>query len=85
MAKLSPACFDYNEELDLVTLTEHATGQTLIDTVAAQLRFYLTPNDRHFHGQVGIQHLVVIEGVLDNEKVDDLMSHLPQGCARMVI
>lgn len=79
VAKLSPTCFDYNEELDLVTLTEHATGQTLIDSVAAQLRFYLTPNDRHFHGQVGIQHLVVIEGVLDNEKVDDLMSHLPQG------
>ncbi|AGG68072.1 site-specific DNA-methyltransferase [Corynebacterium callunae] len=79
VAKLSPACFDYNEELDLVTLTEHATGQTLIDSVAAQLRFYLTPNDRHFHGQVGIQHLVVIEGVLDNEKVDDLMSHLPRG------
>lgn len=79
VAKLSPTCFDYNEELDLVTLTEHATGQTLINSVAAQLRFYLTPNDRHFHGQVGIQHLVVIEGVLDNEKVDDLMSHLPQG------
>lgn len=79
VAKLSPTCFDYNEELDLVTLTEYATGQTLIDSVAAQLRFHLTPNDRHFHGQVGIQHLVVIEGILDNEKVDDLMSHLPQG------
>lgn len=79
VVELSPACFDYNEEIDLVTLTEHATGQTLIDAVAAQLRFYLTPNDRHFHGQAGIQHLVVIEGVLDNEKVDNLMSHLPQG------
>ena len=79
VAKLSPICFDYNEELDLVTLTKNATGQVLINAVAAQLRFYLTPNDRYFQGQAGTQHLTVIEGVLDYEKVNDLMSHLPEG------
>lgn len=79
VARLSPSCFDYDPELDLVTLTEAATGQTLIKSVAANLGFYLTPEDRHFDGVQGRQHLAVVEGVLDDDKVDDLMAHLPQG------
>lgn len=79
VARLSPSCFDYDEDLDLVTLTEAATEQTLVESVAANLRFYLTPEDRHFDGLMGRQYLVVVEGVLDNTKVDDLMAHLPQG------
>ena len=79
MARLSPSCFDYDPELDLVTLTKAATGQTLIESVAANLGFYLTPEDRHFDGVQGRQHLAVVEGVLDDDKVDDLMAHLPQG------
>ncbi|WP_300908011.1 site-specific DNA-methyltransferase [Corynebacterium stationis] len=79
VAHLSPACFDYDPALDLVTLTEKATGQTLIGSVAANLGFYLTPEDRQFDGALGRQLLAVVEGVLDEEKVDDLMAHLPQG------
>ncbi|MGP5508007.1 site-specific DNA-methyltransferase [Corynebacterium flavescens] len=79
VARLSPSCFDYDPELDLVTLTEAATGQTLVESVAANLGFYLTPENRHFDGVLGRQHLAVVEGVLDDTKVDDLIAHLPQG------
>ncbi len=79
IARLSPSCFDYDPELDLVTLTEAATGCTLVASVAANLGFYLTPDDRHFDGVLGRQHLAVVEGVLDDAKVDDLMAHLPEG------
>lgn len=79
VAHLSPSCFDYDPELDLVTLTEAATGPTLVASVAANLGFYATPEERHFDGVLGRQHLAVVEGVLDEAKVDDLMAHLPQG------
>ena len=79
VARLSPSCFDYDPELDLVTLTQAATGTTLVASVAANLGFYVTPEDRHFDGVLGRQHLSVVEGVLDSDKVDDLMAHLPQG------
>src|SRR5699024_5659116 len=76
VARLSPSCFDYDPELDLVTLTEAATGRTLIASVAANLNFRLTPEHRYFHGVRGMMRLVVIEGRLDQGKVDDLVAHL---------
>ena len=79
VAHLEPACFDYDPEVALTTLTEHATGELLVRSVAAQLRFALTPNDLHFDGKRGREHLVVVEGVLDEEKIDEVMSHLPEG------
>lgn len=79
VARLSPSCFDYDPDLDLTTLTEVATGSTLVESVAANLGFYLTPEDRHFDGVLGRQHLAVVEGVLDDAKADDLMAHLPEG------
>ncbi|MBA5243477.1 site-specific DNA-methyltransferase [Corynebacterium haemomassiliense] len=79
VAHLEPACFDYDPEVALTTLTEHATGDLLVRSVAAQLRFAPTPNDLHFDGKRGREHLVVVEGVLDEEKVDEVMSHLPDG------
>lgn len=79
VARLSPSCFDYDPDLDLTTLTEAATGKTLVESVAANLGFYLTPEDRHFDGILGRQHLAVVEGVLDDAKVNDLMAHLPEG------
>ncbi len=79
VARLSPSCFDYDPDLDLTTLTEVATGSTLVESVAANLGFYLTPEDRYFDGILGRQHLAVVEGVLDASKVDDLMAHLPEG------
>ena len=79
VAHLEPACFDYDPEVALTTLTEHATGELLVRSVAAQLRFALTPNDLHFDGKRGREHLVVVEGVLDEEKIDEVMAHLPEG------
>ena len=79
VARLSPSCFDYDPDLNLTTLTEAATGSTLVESVAANLGFYLTPENRHFDGVLGRQHLAVVEGVLDDTKVDDLIAHLPQG------
>ncbi|MGP5558916.1 site-specific DNA-methyltransferase [Corynebacterium flavescens] len=79
VARLSPSCFDYDPDLDLTTLTAAATESTLVASVAANLGFYLTPEDRHFDGILGRQHLAVVEGVLDDAKVDDLMAHLPEG------
>src|SRR5699024_10895875 len=76
VARLSPSCVDYEPELDLVTLTGAATGHTLIASVAANLNFRLTPERRYFHGVRGMMRLVVIEGRLDQAKVDDLVAHL---------
>ena len=76
MAQLSPTCFDYDPEYDLVTLTDAATGQTLIESVAANLNFRLTPEHRYFHGVRGAMRLAVVEGRLDRDKVDDLVAHL---------
>lgn len=79
VAHLEPACFDYDPEVALTTLTEDATGDLLVRSVAAQLRFSLTPEDLHFDGQRGREHLLVVEGVLDVEKIDEVMAHLPEG------
>lgn len=79
VAHLEPVCFDYDPEVALTTLTKHATGDLLVRSVAAQLRFALTPNDLHFDGKRGREHLVVVEGVLDEEKIDEVMAHLPAG------
>lgn len=79
LAHLSPACFDYDTDLGLVTLTEEATGETLIQSVAANLNFYRTPEHRHFHGARGSMRLVVIEGRLDRSKAEDLLAQLPVG------
>ena len=79
VAHLEPACFSYDPEVALTTLTELATGELLVRSVAAQLRFALTPKDFHFDGKRGREHLVVVEGVLDEEKVGEVMAHLPEG------
>ena len=79
VATLAPTCFDYAPETGYTFLTEDATGKTLVNSVAANLGFYLTKNDPHFDGRRGNEHLAVVEGVLTTEKVDDLMAHLPDG------
>jgi hypothetical protein len=79
VGRLSPSCFDYDPELDLVTLTGAATGDTLIASVAANLNFRLTPDHRYFHGVRGMMRLVVVEGRLDQTKVDDVVAHLECG------
>ncbi|MGJ4096585.1 site-specific DNA-methyltransferase [Corynebacterium macclintockiae] len=79
VAHLEPPCYDYDPGVALTTLTEHATGNLLVRSVAAQLRFALTPEDLYFDGKRGREHLVVVEGVLDKEKVGEVMAHLPEG------
>lgn len=81
VARLSPACFDYDPDLDLVMLTEDATGQTLIASVAANLGFKLlsAEDDFVFDGRRGNTLLKVVEGIATVELVDSLVSHLEDG------
>ena len=78
VARLSPACFDYDPDLDLVMLTDAATGPVLVESVAANLNFRLTPEHRNFDGARGSMRLVVVEGRLSRQKVDDLIAHLDE-------
>lgn len=75
-ARLSPSCFDYDPDLDLVVLTEAATGEVLTNSVAANLNFRLMPEHPYFDGARGAMRLTVIEGRLNRQKVDDLIAHL---------
>lgn len=79
VAHLAPQCFDHVSELGLVTLTESATGATLVNSVAANLNFTLTPDNRHFDGKRGSMFLKVVEGRLDKDKVEELLAHLDEG------
>ncbi|MFS0501522.1 site-specific DNA-methyltransferase [Corynebacterium striatum] len=79
VARLAPSCYDYDPEMGYTSLTPAATGETLIASVAANLGFYLTPEDPRFDGRRNNQHLAVVEGVLTEQKVGDLMTFLPEG------
>ena len=78
MATLAPQVFDYDPDLQLVTLTDNATGQTLVASVAANLGFHLTPEHPVFHGVKNSMRLVVVEGTLTHEAALDLVSHLSE-------
>lgn len=81
VAQLSPACFDYDPKLGRVMLTEAATGQVLIESVAANLGFMvLNPDDDYvFDARRGNALLKVIEGVATTEIVDWLASQVQPG------
>ncbi|AKK03580.1 site-specific DNA-methyltransferase [Corynebacterium epidermidicanis] len=79
VAKLAPSCYDYTPETGYTHLTDAATGETLIASVAANLGFHLSASDPHFSGRRNNEHLAVVEGVLTEAKVGDLMAHLPEG------
>lgn len=79
VAHLAPQCFDYVPELGLVTLTEAATGAALVNSVAANLNFSLTSDNRHFDGKRGSMFLKVVEGRLDKDKTEELLAHLEEG------
>lgn len=78
VAHLSPACFDYDEKLDRVLLTEAAHGQVLIESVAANLGFELldVADDYIFEGQRGKTLLKVIDGLATIDLVDSLVAEL---------
>lgn len=81
VAHLSPACFDYDPTLDRVMLTAAASGQTLIESVAANLGFTLLhPDDDYiFDARRGNALLKVVEGVATTEIVDWLASQIQPG------
>ncbi|MDY5404225.1 MAG: site-specific DNA-methyltransferase [Trueperella sp.] len=81
VAHLSPSCFDYDPALDRVMLTEAATGQTLIESVAANLGFTLlhADDDYVFDARRGNALLKVVEGVATVEIVDWLASQVQPG------
>lgn len=81
VAHLSPACFDYDPKLGRVMLTAAATGQTLIESVAANLGFTLlhADDDYVFDARRGNALLKVVEGVATVEVVDWLASQIQPG------
>ncbi|CAB0521041.1 site-specific DNA-methyltransferase [Corynebacterium diphtheriae] len=81
VAHLSPACFDYDPALDRVMLTAAATGETLIESVAANLGFTLLhPDDDYvFDARRGNALLKVVEGVATPQIVDWLASQIQPG------
>lgn len=81
VAHLSPACFDYDPALDRVMLTAAATGETLIESVAANLGFTLLhPDDDYvFDARRGNALLKVVEGAATVEIVDWLASQIQPG------
>ena len=81
VAHLSPACFSYDPELDRVLLTPEATGQTLVESVAANLGFTMlrANEDYVFDARRGNALLNVVEGVATIELVDSLLPHIHPG------
>ena len=81
VAHLSPACFDVDEELGKVVLTEAATGQTLIESVAANLGFHLLhpDDDVVFEGRKGRTLLKVHEGIVDEDNALTWLGELQDG------
>ena len=77
-ATLAPSVFEYDPALNLVTLTEHATGKALVRSVAANLGFRLTPEHPYFDGVKNSMRLTVIEGTLTEQLALDLASHLAE-------
>lgn len=81
VAHLALACFDYDEALDRVILTEDAYGQQLIESVAANLGFTLRhPDDDYiFDAQRGQALLKVVDGLATTDLVDSLVAELQPG------
>ncbi|WP_208786621.1 site-specific DNA-methyltransferase [[Micrococcus luteus] ATCC 49442] len=80
VARLAPPCFDYDPELGVVTLTEAAEDPgALTASVAANLKFKLTPDHRVFHGVQGRMRLFVTRIPLTPEVVREIAAHLDEG------
>lgn len=79
VAHLAPACFDYDPDLGMVMLTEAAADpDRLVASVAAQLRFRLTP-DHYFHGMQGRARLYVTHTPATPALATELSAHLEDG------
>lgn len=86
VAHLSPECFDYDEELNRVVLTDSAHGERLIRSVAANLGFAMLEKEQSyvFDAKRGNAFLKVVESAVTIELVDWLSSHLSQGDSMVI-
>ncbi|WP_217376338.1 site-specific DNA-methyltransferase [Paenarthrobacter ureafaciens] len=73
--QVGPSMYEVDEDGD-VFLSEAATNGAWSKSVAAQLRFTLTPDHPVFCGQRGRQRLAVIDGVADEVVVTTIVEHL---------
>lgn len=78
IAHLSKECFDYDDSLGRVLLTEAATGQTLMKSIAANLGFRTIPDSytSPFDAHRGDTYLKVVEGIIDTDTVDSIVGKL---------
>lgn len=81
VAHLSKECFDYDDSYDRVLLTDAATGETLVRSIAANLGFKLIPasNTSPFDAYRGDTLLKVIEGLIDTDVIDSVVGKLEDG------
>lgn len=81
VAHLSKECFDYDDSLDRVMLTEAATGDTLVKSIAANLGFRMIPDNytSPFDAHRGDTYLKVVEGIIDADTVDSITGKLGEG------
>lgn len=80
IAHLSPACFDYNTDLGLVTLTEAANDHaTLASNVAAHLGFYRSMGTNYFDGQLGTMQLLVTRNTVTDTMIEAAVANLDEG------
>lgn len=81
IAHLSKECFDYDDSLGRVLLTEAATGETLVKSIAANLGFRMIPDSctSPFDAHRGDTYLKVVEGIIDADTVDSITGKLEEG------
>ena len=79
VARLSKPCFDVDEDTGLVVLTEDATARNLSASVAAHLRFRMTPDNPVFPAKREKMNLYVTRQPLTNEFIDELVYYVPDG------
>lgn len=73
---VGPSMYEVDDEDGDVYLSTEATNGTWSQSVAAQLRFTLTPHHPVFCGVRGRQRLAVIDGVADEVVVRTVLEHL---------
>lgn len=73
---VGPSMYDVDDESGDVYLSELAANGNWSQSVAAQLKFTLTPNHPVFCGVRGRQRLAVIDGVADEIVVRTVVEHL---------
>lgn len=77
-AHLSPSCFDFDPEIGVVTLTDAAIDRnTLAASIAAQLKYRMTPGD-YFDAALGSARLLVTRTPVDADFVSEVCAHLEE-------